>query len=117
MTAVAEKTGNQVSAAPAQLVRQVFGVNVECEIRNGVVMIKRRGALHAMQRKLDISDRQARGACSSYQVEGIGAQRGGLKDPFMPLSAFVDRVLEHADRGYESSVSNGELGGRPRKAP
>ena len=97
---------------------QVLGTPVDLLDIGGTLYICKRDAQHILERKLGITDRQARAAVSSYQAEKwTEADEGFLRlnDPLCQVNSFESRVLEHADRRYDARVENGRKGGRPRK--
>lgn len=95
----------------------VLGARVHLVVTSGGPAITRRDTLRVLQHKLNITDRQARAAVSSYMWEGWPEPYRGLNEPFSLVNSLENRVLVHCDRSYESRVANGRRGGRPPKRP
>ena len=84
-------------------------------VTNAGLAITRRDTLRVLQHSLDITDRQARAALSSYTWEGWPLSYRGLNEPFAMVNLLEERVRVHRKRTHESRVENGWRGGRPPK--
>lgn len=103
-------TGNSVFRG------EVLGAAVDLHPVGGVALT-RRGVLHVLQDVLDIGDRQARAAVSSYMSEGwaLRTYNGGLNELIFEVGSLEVRARTHLERRDESKGVNGRRGGRPRK--
>ncbi len=84
----------------------VLGESVE--LVNGT--IRKRDAQRVIQRKLKVTDRQARAAVSSYRAEGWTLlpprEAASCNDALADVNSFTNRVLEHVDNRQRFKVDN-----------
>jgi hypothetical protein len=96
---------------------EIDGIAVGPLAYGNMLALSKRDAQRILIAKLGITDRRARATVSSYTSEGWALPFTRLNEPRFAVNSFEARVLEHADRRYDSCVENGRKGGRPPKCP